>query len=235
MYLFRFIWNIKKCLCRTLATFTIYLKKTGQLTQTKINSVTFKRKTRHKKSLLGRDLKSSYINQQLFQTLFLSSPEPGTWRVVSLRSAELGLSQARVERAFSPAAAEQIYPVFFPSNQEDFSQNASVACSCSTITRETEQSIKQRASKIQDLMPRMYFSLPHKPADTRQVLQHQWWLLGVETPPHHLLGSESIHPAQCSLLTLHLPPATPGTGISPTQTLWSSFIQPVPLFMVRKE
>lgn len=97
------------------------------------------------------------------------------------------------------------------------------------LPRETEQSIKQRGTKIQDLMPRIYFSLPRKAEDMGQVLQHQWWLLGVETPSHHPLGTESTH-------STHLPPShpNPGMGISPTHTLWSSFIQPVPPSTVRK-
>lgn len=104
------------------------------------------------------------------------------------------------KRAFSPAAAEQIYPVFSPLNQEDFSQNASVACSCSSITRETEQSIKQGGSKIQDLMPRIYFSLPCKPTDTGQVLQHHCWLLGLETRTHRSMGTDNIHIPPCPVL-----------------------------------
>lgn len=89
-----------------------------------------------------------------------------------LQVSRIGLSQAGGKESIH-TAAEETYPVFSASNREDFSQNASVACSCSGITRETELSIKQRGSTIQDLMPKIYFSLPLEPTGTVQVLEHQ--------------------------------------------------------------
>lgn len=147
------------------------LKKPGQHTETKIILVTFKRQ---KRPVGQRSQIFPYKPKTFADTVSLISRAWDMKRCVPQVSRAGTLSGQGGKGAFSHAAAEQIYPVFSPLNQEDLSQNASVACSCSSITRETEQSIKQRGTKIQDLMPRIYFSLPRKAADTGQVLQHQW-------------------------------------------------------------
>lgn len=124
------------------------LKKPGQLTLTKINLVTFKREKRHKKRPLGQRPQIFLYKQKTFaDTVSLISRAWDMKRCVPQVSRVGTVPGQGGKRAFSHAAAEQIYPVFSPLNQEDFSQNASVACSCSSITRETEQSIKQRGSK----------------------------------------------------------------------------------------